>query len=407
MPGKQRLKALQSVVSGKVERIEENNMKIKDIQLIRAGKYLFVKVETDDGITGIGEAGAWSYLDATVEAINRLKAGVIGKNCFEIEHLWQMMYRSTYFRGSVIMSAISAIDIALWDIKGKALGVPVYELLGGKCRNQVRCYAPVFEFLPEKMAQGCIDLKNSGFTAARLLLNPPLGGVSFDFEECIYSNRVASAIEKVRQCREAVGDKFDLCLEVHRSMNPAEATAFAEGVAKYHPMFIEDPIPPDNYPVLADISKKTTVPIATGERFINIQEFDLLLSKDSVCYIRPDICLMGGLTAAKKVAGMAEAHYVGVIPHNPLGPVSTAVCLQLDACIPNFSIQEFPSFYRKENESEMMVEPFKIENGCIKISDKPGIGVELIPDIEEKFPPIDSRQRIFGKTAFDGSVRDT
>jgi galactonate dehydratase len=189
-------------------------------------------------------------------------------------------------------------------------------------------------------------------------------------------------------------------------MNPAEAVTFAEGIAQYYPMFIEDPIPPDNYQVLADVSSKTTVPFATGERFFNIQEFEFLLTKNGARYIRPDVCLLGGLTAAKKVASIAEAHYVGVVPHNPLGPVSTAACLQLDACIPNFTIQEFPSFYDRDNESAMMVKPFEVMDGCIMIPDAPGIGIELIPDIEEVFPSEDSRQIFFANTAFDGSVRD-
>ena len=177
------------------------------------------------------------------------------------------------------MSAISAIDIALWDIKGKALNAPVYELLGGKCRDRVRSYAPVFEFSAHKMAEGCKQLKAKGFTAARLMITDSVKAAKCDIKESIYSNRVHEAVEKVRLCREAVGDNFDLCLEVHRSMNPAEAVAFSKGVEKYHPMFIEDPIPPDNIEVLSDVARSSAVPVASGERFINIQEFELLLAK--------------------------------------------------------------------------------------------------------------------------------
>ena len=381
-------------------------MKIVDVKTIRAGKYLFLKIETDSEITGIGEAGAWSFLDATIGAINKFKGWLIGKNPFEIEQLWQMMYRNTYFRGAVIMSAISAIDIALWDIKGKALGVPVYELLGGKCRDRVRTYAPVFEFNAESMAQGCKCIQDRGFTAARLMLTDEMNNCPVEMLETTYSNRVTTAIEKVRRCREAVGDRFDLCVEIHRSMNPSEAAAVAEGILPYHPMFIEDPIPPDNHAVMSYIAGKTSVPVATGERFINIQEFELLLSENGARYIRPDVCVLGGITAAKKAASIAEAHYVGVVPHNPLGPISTAACLQLDACIPNFAIQEFPSFYEKGHEDQMMVEPFAVSDGCIIIPDAPGIGIELVEDIEEKFPPVNARQELFCKTAFDGSIVD-
>ncbi len=381
-------------------------MKITGIQTIRAGRYLFLKVHTDAGITGLGEAGAWSYPDAAIGAIDKFRSSLIGENPFTIEHLFQTLYRGSYFRGSIVASALSAIDIALWDIKGKALGAPVYELLGGSCRDRVRSYAPVFRFTAEEMASGCRELKDKGFTAARLMITDSLKKGRGDLGESIYSSRVSSAVEKVRLCREAVGEDFDLCIEVHRSMNPAEAVAFAKGVESYRPMFIEDPIPPDNHKVLAGIARGTSVPIATGERFFNIYEFELLLSEYGVRYVRPDLCVLGGISAAKKVAAIAEAHYVGIIPHNPLGPVSTAACLQLDACIPNFTIQEFPSFYEISGERGMLVDPFTIVDGCIMIPDAPGIGIELIPDLEEKFPPSNERQNFGGQLAFDGSVKD-
>ena len=172
-------------------------MKISDIKIIRASRYLFIKVETDAGITGIGEAGAWSFPDATIGAIEKFRKQLLGKNPLSVEHHWQAMYRSTYFRGAVIMSAISAIDIALWDIKGKALNVPVYELLGGKCRDRVRSYAPVFEFAAEKMAEGCKQLKEKGFTAARLMITDGLKNGLSEMNASIFSNRVQIAVEKV------------------------------------------------------------------------------------------------------------------------------------------------------------------------------------------------------------------
>ncbi len=381
-------------------------MKITDIRTIRAGKYLFIVTETDAGITGIGESGAWSFPDAVIGAIQRFRAGLLGQDPFQIEHHWQAMYRSSYFRGSIVMSAIAGIDISLWDIKGKALGVPVYELLGGKCREMVRAYAPVFAFSPQEMAEGCKRVQSAGFTAARLMLTDAISKDRHDISGSIHACRVAEAIEKVRCCREAVGERFDLCIEVHRSMQPSEAIAFAKGVEAYHPMFIEDPIPPDNCEVMADVAHSVVVPIATGERFIDIQEFELLLAKRGARYVRPDVCAVGGLTPAKKIASIAEAHYVGIVPHNPLGPVSTAACLQLDACIPNFAIQEFPSFYEAGGESGMMQAPFVVKDGCIMIPDAPGIGIELIPNIEAVYPPQGDRQTFHVQTSFDGSVRD-
>ena len=171
-------------------------------------------------------------------------------------------------------------------------------------------------------------------------------------------------------------------------------------------MFVEDPIPPDSADAFRDLVHRTSVPIATGERYISIQEFELLLAGKGAQYVRPDVCALGGITAAKKAAAIAEAHYVGVVPHNPLGPVSTAACLQLDACIPNFTIQEYPSFYESGNEGEMMVDPFQVEEGCLIIPEAPGIGIELVPDVDEKFPPTNGRHAFRTHTSFDGSVRD-
>ncbi|MEA5012248.1 MAG: galactonate dehydratase [Angelakisella sp.] len=379
-------------------------MKITKLELIPASKYLFIKLHTDEGIIGIGEVGAWGYIDGTIGVLKKLEGYIVGQDPFKIEHHWQYMYRSMYFRGSILMSAISAIDIALWDIKGKALGVPVYELLGGKCRDKVRTYPAVFKFTPEEMAAACVDIQKQGFTAARLMITGDIRKKVSDYEDGIYSHRVATQIERVKACREAVGTDFDLILEVHRSMNPMEAIAFARGVEQYTPLFLEDPIPPDNDEVMAEVAQKTALPIATGERFINIQEFENLLAKKAARYVRPDVCALGGITPCKKVAAIAESHYVELVPHNPLGPVSTAACLQLDAAVPNVCIQEFPSFYIQGNESQMLVEPLELDRGYLVVPTKPGIGIELVENITEMFPA--AQRSINCQIAFDGSVRD-
>lgn len=379
-------------------------MKITSMELIPASKYLFIKLHTDAGITGIGEVGAWGYIDGTIGVLKKLEAYIIGQDPMRIEHHWQYMYRSMYFRGSIIMSAISAIDIALWDIKGKYLEVPVYELLGGKCRNKVRTYPAIFKFTPEEMAAECIKVKEQGFTAARLMITGDIKKKTADFEDGIFAHRTAMQIERVKACREAVGNDFDLILEVHRSMNPMDAIAFARGVEAYNPLFLEDPIPPDSNAVMAEVASKTSLPIASGERFISIQEFEDLLSRKAARYVRPDVCALGGITPSKKVASIAESHYVEIVPHNPLGPVSTAACLQLDASVPNVCIQEFPSFYLQGNESSMITAPLELDHGYLVIPDAPGIGVELADGITELFPP--AQRSIHCQIAYDGSVRD-
>lgn len=379
-------------------------MKITDLTLIPASKYLFVKIITDTGISGIGEVGAWGFIDAAAECLKKFRGYLVGKDPFQIEHHNQYMYRSMYFRGAILMSAISAIDIALWDIKGKALGVPVYELLGGRTRDKVRSYGAVFQFTPEAMAKGCLELKKQGFTCARLMITGDMSQTQTGMEDDIFNGKVKKYTDMVAACRQAVGEDFDFVLECHRSLTPSEAIAFGNSVEKYHPLFLEDPIAPDNVEVMADVASKISIPIATGERCINIQEMELIMTKKAARYVRPDVCALGGITPAKKVAAMAEANYVGIVPHNPLGPVSTAACLQLDATIPNFTIQEFPSFYLQGGEAAMLKEPLEVEHGYIKVPNRSGIGIELIDDISEKFPP--KQRGINAQINYDGSVRD-
>ena len=283
-------------------------MKITGLEIIPASKYLFIRINTDEGIHGTGEAGAWGFLDGVEGVLRRFESYLLGKNPFQIEHHWNYLYRSMYFRGSVIMSALSAIDIAFWDIKGKALGVPVYELLGGKCRDKVRSYEAVFCYTPEEMAEFCVNLKQKGYDAARLMITGDITRTQADRSSSIYNSKVEGYIERVRACREAVGRDFDLILECHRSMDPCEAIAFAKGVEVYRPLFLEDPIPPDSPETMADVAKGTSIPVATGERFINIQEFETILQKRAARYLRPDVCALGGLTPSKKVAARAEAN---------------------------------------------------------------------------------------------------
>lgn len=275
----------------------------------------------------------------------------------------------------------------------------MYELLGGRYRNSVRTYPAVFKFTPEDMAKACVDLKKKGFTSARLMITGDIREKEAPYEDGIYVNRVRKQIERVKACREAVGNDFDLILEVHRSMCVPDAIAFAKGVEEFHPLFLENPIAPDSNFVMEEVASKTCVPIATGERYISIQEFE-----DAARYVRPDVCALGGITPSKKVAAIAESHYAEIAPHNPLGPVSTAACLQLVASCPNVVIQEFPSFYESGKESGIMTTGFEIDRGYLKIPDAPGIGIELVENITELFPP--AQRSINCQIAFDGSVRD-
>lgn len=381
-------------------------MKITDVKLIYAKHYLFVHVYTDAGIVGLGEAGNWGYLGATAAAIEKFTPYLIGKDPFRIEDFNQNFYRSVYFRGSVIMSAISAIDIALWDIKGKALGVPVYELLGGKTREKIRVYASVMtkETDPESLTRSYRQLQDMGFNAAKIFVNGPIQTANDGMDE-FFSGRIEDELEKVRICREAVGPHFDFILEAHRGMTKPESIAFGTEVAQYRPMVLEDPMTPDNIDSMSEIAAKIPVPIATGERFTNLREFEMLMRRDAAQYIRPDVCAVGGITTTKKICAAAEANDVLVIPHNPLGPVSTAACLQICASIPNLGIQELPGFCLNGSEDRMVKEPLRFQNGCMLIPDAPGIGVELAEDAAELYPAKE-RGSNAAKRAFDGSVKD-
>ncbi len=378
-------------------------MKITAIETVPVDRYLFVKVHTDSGLTGLGESGAWGYLEASAAVVETFKRYLIGQDPLRIEHHWQYLYRWSHFRGAAIMGALSAIDIALWDIAGKNFGVPVYQLLGGKTRDRARVYYHVFGSTTEELVNGCVRAKELGFTAVGHLT--PFLDESPDVPFFkTHASKMNDGIDTVRQYREAVGDEVDLCIEIHRRLTPAESIVLARGIEKYQPFFYEDPILPDNFDAMALVAENIHIPIATGERLHTIYEFQMLLRRGAVQYVRPDVCMCGGITGAKKIAALAEANHVGVVPHNPLSPVSTAACTQIAACIPNFALQELPMGENEPPKSEIVNSPLRVEGGFIVVPDSPGIGIELADDAAERWPytPREVKTRLH----LDGSVVD-
>jgi galactonate dehydratase len=295
------------------------------------------------------------------------------------------MYRFSHFRGAAIMGALSALDIAMWDIMGKNFGVPVHQLLGGKTRDKARVYYHVFGDTKEKLVQGIKDAKDLGFTAVGHL-TPFLDEARDVPYFKTHANKISEAIDTVGAYRDAVGNDVDLCIEIHRRLTPAEAIALGRGIEQFNPFFYEDPILPENFDAMELVAQHINIPIATGERLHTIHEFEMLLKRGAVQYVRPDVCMVGGITHAKKIAAIAEAHYVGVVPHNPLSPVSTAACLQIAASIPNFALQEYPIGEGESPKTEIVKSAVKLENGYLIIPDAPGIGIELADDAAEKFP---------------------
>jgi galactonate dehydratase len=378
-------------------------MRITAVEAVPVDRYLLTLVHTDAGITGVGESGTWGHLEASQAALEKFGDYLVGQDPHRIEHHWNVMYRSSHFRGAAIMGALSALDIALWDIKGKALGVPVYDLLGGRVRDKARVYSHVFGSTTEELVNGCVAAKQAGFTAVGHLT--PFLDVSIDepyFET--HAKKMATAIDRVRRYREAVGDDVDLCIEIHRRLTPAEAVVLARGIEQYRPMFYEDPILPDNFDAMGWVADRISIPIATGERLHTLQEFEMLLARGAVQYVRPDVCLAGGITGTKKIAAAAEARGVQVVPHNPLSPISTAACLQIAACIPNFAIQEYPLGEGVPPKSAMVETPLAVKDGFLLIPDTPGIGIEFSADSAQKHPPVP--RPIGTRLHEDGSVVD-
>ena len=385
-------------------------MKITDVKVLPIDRYLFVQVLTDEGIVGLGESGAWGYLEASGEVVKSFREYLIGKDPLRIEHHWQVLYRCTHFRGAAIMGALSAIDIALWDIAGKFFGVPVYQLLGGKCRDKARVYGHVIGRTKEELLRGCVQAKAEGFTAVGHL-TPFLDESRNVPYYKTHADKIQDAIQTVAAYREAVGDDVDLCIEIHRRLDPAEAIVLGRAIEPYRPFFYEDPIRPDNIDAMAEVAQKIAVPIATGERIHTIYEFEMLLTRNAVQYVRPDVCMAGGITHCKKIAALAEAHYVDVVPHNPLSPVSTAACVQLAACIPNFALQEYPRGEGEPPKSEIVSGTLTLEDGFLIIPDAPGIGVELVEGAMEKYPflshrPLLDEGMMVTRLHVDGSVVD-
>lgn len=385
-------------------------MRIESVTPIFIDRYLFVEIITDTGLTGLGESGAWGYQESTAAAITRFADYLIGHDPLTIEQHWQYMYRWSHFGGSVVMGAISAIDIALWDIAGKYYDAPVHALLGGKVRDRARVYYHVFGETTDELCDGIEAAKNEGYTAVGHL-TPFL---DTDRSESFYKSharKIGDAIDTVARYRDVAGPDVDLCIEIHRRLAPFEAVQLGLGIERFRPFFYEDPVLPDNIDEMAYVASKVNIPIATGERFTSLWEFQMLLARGAAQLVRPDVCIVGGITGAHKVAALAEALHVGLVPHNPLSPVSTAACLQVAATAATFAIQEVPN----DNwgaKNDPRPDPEKLVAGAarhdgagfMRISDEPGIGVSLQPNAVELFPY--RKREIHARRHHDGSVVD-
>lgn len=390
-------------------------MKITDVKVLRANRAVYCKIFTDEGITGLGESGAWGFLEASAQAILTMADYLIGKDPLDIEHHWQYLYRFSHFRGAAVMGAMSAIDIALYDIAGKYFNVPVYRLLGGKCRDKVRVYNHTSGRTEEELVANAIKGVEQGYTALGHL-NPYLDEPRTDPFRDGNAALLYKAERRIAKVREAVGEEVDLCLELHRRLEPGLAVQLSARLEPYNPMFLEDPIRPDNFDEMGRVASQCRIPIATGERINTYHEFEMLLERNACSYVRASLGVCGGFTGAKKIAAVAEAHHKSLVPHNPCSPVMTNAVLQFVAATDNIAITEYPNPFAastadhltgsgvKLRQCDMVDHIPEMKDGYLPVPEEPGIGIDVIPDLEEKFPF--RPHRVMTRLNFDGSICD-
>ena len=315
-------------------------MKITNIETYpiwnRSWNFVFVVVDTDEVIYGVGEAGSPGREQALMGLIEHFKPMLIAQDPGRIEHIWQSLFRGFFFPAQRLESAaISAIDMALWEIKGKALGVPVYDLLGGRVRDKVVCYphnvGHQMEIAP--LVESCLETKAAGWKFVRF-------GLPNDGETLEPRPVILTSIKQFQAVREAIGDEIEICFDVHTRLDLPDALWLCKEVEQFHPFFIEDPLRAENPDSFKTLRPRTTVPLAAGEQFCSKWEFRQLIEEEWIDYARIDLCHAGGLTEAKKIAGWCETHYIKLAVHNPMGPISTAACLHLNLACPNFGVQE-------------------------------------------------------------------
>lgn len=368
--------------------------------------WVFVKVETDAGLVGWGEASLEWKTRGVVGCVADLAALIVGQDPRRIEYLYQIMYRQGFFRlGVVGMSALSGIELALWDIYGKSLGVPVYQLLGGAVRDRIRMYDHLgggemtslyLDDQPEEMAERARQSVAAGYTAVKILAVPrtePLEGT----RPLRHAEKVMTAV------RDAVGPDVDIMIDLHARTWPEMAVQYARVLEPYSPFFMEEVCPPENVDGMAQVARSTSIPLATGERLIGRAGFREVLEKRAVAVIQPDICHTGGLWETKKIAAMAETYLVSVAPHNPLGPIATAAAIHFAASTPNWIIQE--SFRSDVPWRDAVVtEPIRIVDGYAALPDRPGLGIEVNEKAAAHHPF--EQEEILRYFHPDGSVAD-
>jgi galactonate dehydratase len=352
-------------------------MKIKGMELFKVPpRWLFLKITTESGLVGWGEPVVEGKADSVAAAVKEMEDYLIGRNAGDIEDIWQVLYRGAFYRGGpVLSSAISGIEQALWDIKGKALNVPVYELLGGAVRNKIRVYSWIGGDRPSNVADAAQEKFDQGFTAIKMNATGEMGWIdSF--------SKVTEAVERVQAIRDKLGYKMDIAVDFHGRIHKGMAKVLMKELEPFKLMFIEEPVLTENEEAFVELQRHTTTPIATGERNYTRWGFKTILSRGGVDIIQPDPSHAGGILETRKIAAMAEAYDIAVALHCPLGPIALATCLQIDFCTPNAFIQEQSLGIHYNQGSDLLdylEDPtvFKYDNGYVLKPTEPGLGITI------------------------------
>lgn len=346
-------------------------------------RWLFLKIETDEGICGWGEPVVEGHAHTVKAAVEEMSCYLLGKDPRKIEDLWQTMYRTGFYRGGpVMMSAIAGIDQALWDIKGKYYQMPVYEMLGGACRDKLKVYCWIGGDRPNDIRRQALEKYEQGYRAVKMNATEEMHYIdTFD--------KVEAVVERVAGIREALGMKMDIAVDFHGRVHKTMAKVLARELEPLHPMFIEEPVLPQNNEALREIARSCSIPIATGERMFSRWEFKNLLQDGYVDIIQPDLSHAGGISECKKISAMAEAYDVAVAPHCPLGPIALAACVQMDTCTPNVFIQEQSLGIHYNQGSDLLDylndrSVFTYKDGFTDILTRPGLGIDVNEELVEE-----------------------
>jgi galactonate dehydratase len=365
----------------------------------------FVEILTDEGYTGWGEAVLEGHAKAVLACVKEMSSYLIGSNPNRIEDIWTTLYRAGFYRGGgVMMSAISGIDQALWDIKGKWLNAPVYELMGGSCRDKIRVYSWIGGDRPSDVGAAAKEKMDAGFTAIKMNATEELQFID-SYE------KIDAVLKRVAAIRASCGKYFGIAIDFHGRVHKPMAKVLAKKLEEFDPMFIEEPVLCENMESFKEIAAACNIPIATGERLFSKYDFKRLLQVGGVDIIQPDVSHAGGITEVKKIASMAEAYDVALAPHCPLGPIALSACLQVDATSYNAVIQE-QSIGIHYNVGKSVLdyisnkEDFEFVDGYIKFSNKPGLGVDVNKElvIEENKTPHEWKNPVWRHA--DGSIAE-